>query len=203
MWRWYNAPGGRSVSLRPDQHGTTRAMLSVQQPPGGEQDWDTDRQKQWLRDRFADAGWQAPRVIAGMESTDDFYFDVLRQVRMPRWRKGRIVLTGDAAWCATPLAGIGTTLAITGAYVLAGELGRIDDVGAAMDAYERAMRPMVEQGQGVPKIGPRLMNPHSRLGIQLLHGALNVASRPQIRERAAKLFSRSPVEPDLSGYADA
>jgi 2-polyprenyl-6-methoxyphenol hydroxylase-like FAD-dependent oxidoreductase len=62
-----------------------------------------------------DAGWEAPRVLAATEDTDDFYFDVLRQVRMPRLSKGRIVLTGDAAWCATPIGGVGTTLAITGA----------------------------------------------------------------------------------------
>ena len=45
LWRWYNALGGRSVSLRPDRYGTARAMLSVQQPPGGEQNWGADRQK--------------------------------------------------------------------------------------------------------------------------------------------------------------
>ena len=106
LWRWYNAPGGRSVSLRPDRHGTARAMLSVQQPPGGEQDWGVDRQKAWLRECFANAGWQTDRVLDGMRSTDDFYFDVLRQARMPRWSKGRVVLTGDAAWCATPIAGL-------------------------------------------------------------------------------------------------
>ena len=72
LWRRYNAPSGRSVSLHPDRHGTARAMLSVPQPPGGEQDWDTDRQKAWLRERFADAGWQIDRVLAGMETTDDF-----------------------------------------------------------------------------------------------------------------------------------
>ncbi|WP_419807863.1 FAD-dependent monooxygenase [Sphingomonas sp.] len=92
LWRWYNAPGGRSVSLRPDRHGTARAMLSVQQPPGGEQDWDADRRKAWLRERFADAGWQTGRVLDGMATTDDFYFDVLRQVRMPRWSNGRVAL---------------------------------------------------------------------------------------------------------------
>lgn len=124
LWRWYNASGGRSVSLRPDRHGTTRAMLSVQEPPGDQLTWDPDRQKAWLRERFADAGWQTDRVLAGMAITDDFYFDVLRQVRMPRWAKDSVVLTGDAAWCATPIAGYGTTLAITGAYVLAQELIR-------------------------------------------------------------------------------
>jgi len=200
MWRWYNAPGGRSISLRPDQHGTTRAMLSIQQPPGGEQDWSVDRQKAYLIERFADAGWQAERVLAAMATTDDFYFDVLRQVRMPRWSAGHVVLTGDAAWCATPLAGIGTTLAITGAYVLASELSRTDDIATALAAYERAMRPMVEDGQGVPKIAPKMMNPHSRIGIRLLHGILGVASKPAIRGVASKLFAREPKAPDLSRY---
>lgn len=200
MWRWYNATEGRSISLRPDTHGTTRANLTLQQPPNGEQDWDADRQKTYLRERFADAGWQASRVLSGMEDTDDFYFDVLRQVRMPRWSKGHVVLTGDAAWCATPLAGIGTTLAIVGAYVLASELKRTDDITAGLAAYEAAMRPMVEEGQNVPKIGPRMMNPKSRLGIHLLHGALNIASKPAIRNLATKLFAREPKAPDLSRY---
>ncbi len=200
LWRWYNAPDGRSVSLRPDRHGTTRAMLSVQQPPGGEQEWDVDRQQAWLRERFADAGWQSARVLEGMDDTDDFYFDVLRQVRMPRWAKGRVVLTGDAAWCATPIAGLGTTLAVTGAYVLAAELARTDDSATAFAAYEEAMRPMVEDAQGVPKIAPRLMNPHSRLGIRLLHGALGIASRPAVRKITGTLFGGGGKEPDLSRY---
>ncbi|MCD7109421.1 FAD-dependent monooxygenase [Rhizobium sp. DKSPLA3] len=200
MWRWYNATDGRSISLRPDRHGTTRAMLSLQQPPNGEQDWSVEQQKAYMRQRFTDAGWQAQRVLAAMDDTDDFYFDVLRQVRMKRWSKGRVVLTGDAAWCATPLAGIGATLAVTGGYVLASELQRSSDIGQAFSAYEDAMRPMVEKGQGVPKIAPRMMNPHSRLGINLLHNALNIASKPIIRGLATKLFASEPDGPDLSHY---
>ncbi|WBV43856.1 FAD-dependent monooxygenase [Pseudoroseomonas cervicalis] len=201
LWRWYNAPGGRSLSLRPDNHGTARANLALQQKPGGEQDWDRARQQAYLRERFADAGWQAARILDGMERSEDFYFDVLRQVRLRRWSAGRVVLTGDAAWCATPLAGIGTTLAITGAYVLAGELQRHADPAAAFAAYEAAMRPMVREGQGVPKLAPRLMHPQSRLGIRLLHGALAFASRPALRDRAVRLFAREPAVPDLSRYA--
>lgn len=200
MWRWYNAPGGRSISLRPDNHGTTRATLTIQRASIGEDEWDSERQKTYLHDLFADAGWQADRVLTGMDSTHDFYFDALRQVRMKRWSKGRIVLTGDAAWCVTPLAGIGTTLAVTGAYVLAGELTHGGDIPAALKRYEHAMRPMVEDGQGVPKIGPRLMHPRSRLGIMALHGALSVASRPTIRNLATKLFAGPTKAPDLSGY---
>lgn len=202
MWRWFNATGGRSISLRPDRHGTTRAMLTLRQPPGGEQDWDIARQKAFLRARFAGAGWQAGRVVAGLEATDDFYLDVLRQVRMKRWSSGRVVLTGDAAWCATPLAGIGTTLAVTGACVLAGELARTDTVAAAFAAYERVMRPYVEKAQGVPKLAPKLMNPRTRIGIRLLHAALNVASRPAVRRVTAKVFDGRSEEPDVSGYVD-
>ncbi|UUE97951.1 FAD-dependent monooxygenase [Xanthomonas hortorum pv. pelargonii] len=200
LWRWYHTTGGRSISLRPDRHGTTRAMLSLQKVTDGEQDWDQATQKAYLREQFADAGWQAARVLDGMDSTDDFYFDALRQVRMPRWHTGRIVLTGDAAWCAAPLAGIGATLAVTGGYVLASEIARTDDLQSAFAAYATAMRPMVEQGQGVPKIGPRLMNPHSRLGIQLLHGALKFASQPSIQTIAAKLMTPSIKAPDLARY---
>lgn len=200
LWRWYNATEGRSISLRPDNHGTTRANLTIQQAPNGEHQWDADRQKAYLRERFTDAGWKAERVLVGMDQTSDFYFDVLRQVHMKRWSSGRVVLTGDAAWCATPLAGIGTTLAVTGAYILASELHRSDDVATALKAYEAAMRPMVEDAQGVPKIAPRMMNPRSRFGIQLLHGALGIASRPTIRNLAVKLFARESRTPDLSGY---
>jgi len=199
-WRWYHTTGGRSISLRPDRHGTTRAMLGIRKPPEDEQDWPVERQKQFLRERFVDAGWQAQRVLDGMDATDDFYFDVLRQVRMPRWHAGRVVLTGDAAWCVTPLGGIGATLAVTGAWVLAGELARNAEPATAFVAYETAMRRMVDQAQGVPKIAPRLMNPHSRLGVHLLHGVLALATRPPLRSLTAKLSNRSLDAPDIRRY---
>jgi 2-polyprenyl-6-methoxyphenol hydroxylase-like FAD-dependent oxidoreductase len=200
LWRWYHTTGGRGISLRPDRHGTTRAMLSVHKEPKGEQEWSVERKKAWLREQFHDAGWQAKRVLAGMETTDDFYFDVLRQVRLPRWSKDRIVLLGDAAWCVTPLGGVGATLALTGGYVLASELARTDDVAQAASAYETQMRPMVEDVQGIPKIVPRMANPHSRLGLKLLHGVLKIASLPAFRDAASKLFARPLKEPDLSRY---
>ena len=196
LWRWYNATQGRGVTLRPDSHGTTRAALTIQKKPEGEQDLDVGEQKRFLRERFADAGWQSDRVLAGMETTDDFYFDVLRQVRMPRWSKGHVVLTGDAAWCATPIAGMGTTLAVVGSYVLAGELSRLDEPTEALAAYEEFMRPLVDKAQSLPKIGPRLLNPHSRIGIAVLHSVLRIATRPAVRDLASKLFTRQSAKPD-------
>lgn len=201
MWRWFNAPGGRGISLRPDRHGTTRAMLMLQRSHAGEQHWEPARQRAWLRQRFADAGWEASRVLDAMDETDDFYFDALRQVQMERWSNGRVVLLGDAAWCATPLAGIGATLSITGACVLAGAMSRSGSMGKAFQFYEEAMRPMVARSQGVSKAFPRLANPRTRLGIGVLHAALRVASHPMTQRLASKRPAKRSHEPELPEHA--
>ncbi len=135
-----------------------------------------------------------------MDRSDDFYFEVLRQVRMDRWSKGRVVLTGDGAWCATPLSGIGTTLAIVGGYVLAGELARTSDLAAALASYEWIMRPFVKEGQGVPKFVPRLLWPHSRFGLGMLRGLIRFASRPAVRKTFAKAFVRNSKSVELPSY---
>lgn len=200
LWRWFHTTGGRSVSLRPDMHGTIRATLSVQEPPGPEQDWPFDKQKAWLRERFADVGWEAPRVLEAMDNATDFYFDTLRQVRLPKWSKGRVALTGDAAWCVTPLGGVGATLAVVGGYILAGEMSRQRDLETAFQAYEAKLRSFVEEAQGIPKIVPRMANPRSRLGLMLLHGTLQVASAPGIKRLFGKLIGGNSKNIDLPEY---
>lgn len=203
MWRWFHTTRGRSISLRPDQHGTTRAMLSVQKPPGKEADWTVDQQKAWLRQQFADVGWQASRVIREMETTEDFYFDVLRQVRLTRWSNNRVALVGDAAWCVTTLGGVGATLAVVGAYILAGEMASNTDPVSAYAEYEKKLRAFVEKAQGIPKIVPRLANPHSRFGLAVLNGAVRLASTRGVSQLLGKLTGKSKdlVLPDYDAAA--
>ena len=138
-----------------------------------------------------------------MADTPDFYLDVLRQVRMPTWSKGRVVLTGDAAWCVTPLGGVGATLAVVGAYILAGELSRDTDVTAAFASHGERLRDYVEKAQGIPKIVPRMANPHSRLGLMLLHGTVRAASLPGVRELFGKLVSGNSNDIALPDYDKA
>ncbi|KFE58514.1 FAD-dependent monooxygenase [Hyalangium minutum] len=187
--RWFNAPGGRSVFLRPDHVGTTRALLGLQEKPVGYEDLSRDEQKAMLKEKFADAGWETPRVLAGLDDARDFYFEAIGQVKMDRWSIGRVVLTGDAAWCASPISGMGTSLALVGAYVLAGELGRHEDHAEAFAAYERIMRPYVDQAQDVPKLGPRIAQPQTRTGIALQQAALSLATKPGLSRLAGKLLS--------------
>lgn len=197
--RWYSAPGGRSVFLRPDRYGTTRAVLTLKHEARKASDLSDAEAKAWLKETFADAGWETPRVLDGLEKADDLYFEVLRQVRIDRWSKGHVVLNGDAAWCATPVSGIGTTLAVVGAYVLAGELAKTDDHAEAFEAYDRIMRPFVEQGQGAGK-GPDWTHPQSRFGITLQRATLNLLSKALIRDAFLKLMMRDPDDIELPDY---
>lgn len=81
-------------------------------------------------------------------SAPDFYFDAACQIRIPRWSNGRITLLGDAAGCPSPLSGMGTSLAVVGAYILAGELKEANgDYTVAFDRYEEKMRGFTEACQ--------------------------------------------------------
>lgn len=197
--RWFNAPGGRSVFLRPDRHGTTRAVLTLKHEARETGNLSDDELKSWLKTTFADAGWETARVLDGLDKADDLYFEVLRQVRMDRWSKGRVALTGDAAWCATPVSGVGTTLAVVGAYVLAGELANTDDHAAAFQAYDRIMRPFVEAGQGKGK-GPAWTHPQTRFGITLQRAMLNLLSKPILRDAFLALGMHDPEDIKLPDY---
>lgn len=200
LCRIFTAAEGRSIWLRPDNKGTIRAILVVQKPPEGEENFSVEQQKAFLKERFEDAGWEAPRVLKGMETTSDFYFDVIRQVKMDCWSRGNVVLTGDAAWCATPISGIGTTLAIVGSYVLAGELSKMTSIDDALLNYEKIMRPFVEDGQDVPKIAPKMLQPQSRFAVALQRTVLRVASTPGIKQVAAKLLMPGADKIDLPDY---
>ncbi|MDO9377419.1 MAG: FAD-dependent monooxygenase [Nocardioidaceae bacterium] len=191
-WRWLSVPGARSVSLRPDDRGTTRASLSFMSGPNGFDRLDRDAQVAQLRDRFGDLGWETARVLDGLEDASDLYVEDLTQVLSPTWVAGRACLLGDAAWCVTPVAGGGTSLALTGAYVLAAELGRLapgEHPAAGLAAYEAWMRPLVEDVQGLPPGVPGLANPRSRIGVGLFHTATRIASTRLVRNLAGRLTS--------------
>ena len=187
--RWYNAPGGRSAGVRPDNTGTTRAFLNVQGRRHLAPGTGTAAQKAFLRACFDGAGWEVPRLLAGMESAEDFWFDDLRQVRMQRWSSGAVVLTGDAAWCVTPLGGAGASLALLGAYVLAAELRRDGSVAEALARYEHVLRPLVQKSQGIPKLVPRLTHPRSRTGVAILRSVQRIVAAPMLAKAAVKSFT--------------
>ncbi|OBG78876.1 hypothetical protein A5700_01445 [Mycobacterium sp. E1214] len=83
---------------------------------------DTQAQFAELERRMAGDGWVRPQLLEYMRTAPDFYFDEMAQIKMDRWSRGRVALVGDAGYCCSPLSGQGTSVALLGGYVLAGEL---------------------------------------------------------------------------------
>ena len=118
---------------------------------------DTEAQKALLTERLAGLGGDVPRLLEAMREAPDFYFDAMAQVKMDSWVTHRAALVGDAGYCPSPLSGQGSSLALTGAYVLADELGRegeSGDLDAALARYDARMRPFVEANQALATENP-------------------------------------------------
>ncbi|MET8756907.1 FAD-dependent monooxygenase [Lentzea sp. NPDC004782] len=111
---------------------------------------DLEAHKKILKERGAHLGWEAPVLLGKLDSVEDLYFDAMTQIRMDTWSRGRIVLVGDAAHCAAPTSGRGTSQALLGAYVLAEELAAAHgDHRTAFTAYESALREHVAANQEI------------------------------------------------------
>lgn len=188
MWaRWYNAPGRRLILLRPDTKAEasqqiTRASLWICSNSAKLQGYSKltiAEQKALMHELFHDAGWEATRVLADMDTADDFYLSEVAQVKMDdtSWSNGRMAVLGDAAYCPSPISGMGTTVAIVGAYILAGEIARNPkDPKAAFASYEKVMRPFVTKAQKLIPGAPQLANPETAWGIWFMNSILGLVS---------------------------
>lgn len=194
--KWYNAPGGRCVFLRPDHTaGCTRAYLSIMSSKAAAyKDLDVAGQKKLMRELFLDAGGEASRVLEAMDKADDWYMQEIAQVKMQHLSAGRVVLLGDAAYCPSPISGMGTSLAIVGAYILAGEIAKCGgDNEKGLRTYEETMRPYVSKAQSLPPGAPAILNPQTKWGIAALNCFLGFISRSGLTTLLDK-FSSPPAE---------
>ena len=207
-WNIYHALGSRSISLRPDPHGTIRAMFT-RMPCNDAQKkaWlkasksDRQTQQKLLKWEFADAGWQAQRLLDAMDQAPDFYFQAVEQIKMSKWSNSRVICIGDAAHAPTPLTGMGTSLAIIGAYVLAGELNKLDHSehpSKALEAYESSFGPFVEETQKIPFFVPALMHPETAWKRWLLQAFVGAFSKAAAIPWLTNRFSDDDNEDNFS-----
>jgi 2-polyprenyl-6-methoxyphenol hydroxylase-like FAD-dependent oxidoreductase len=125
-----------------------RAMIGFMDPDLQIDYRDTAAQFAELERRMAEDGWVRPQLLDYMKSASDFYFDEMSQIVMDHWSLGRVALVGDAAYCCSPLSGQGTSVALLGAYILAGELKLAgDDHGLAYSNYFQIFQPYTERTQ--------------------------------------------------------
>ncbi|MEU7742206.1 FAD-dependent monooxygenase [Nonomuraea sp. NPDC049158] len=141
------APGRTANVYSTKQDSNAKALFMWSSQPLAYDRRDLAQQKELLAQAMAGVEWEVPALLEAVRGSTDFYFDSVSQIHMDRWSKGRVVLVGDAAYCASPASGQGTSLALVGAYVLAGELA----AGGGVDGYEREMRAFVDANQ---QLGP-------------------------------------------------
>ena len=154
---------------------------------------DALRQRGLLRDAFANMHEQVDGWLGEIDRTPAFYFDSISQLRLDRWSRRRVTLAGDAGYCPGPAVGGSTSLAVLGAYVLAGELARADgDHLRAFAAYELQMREPVHRSRAFARGAARGIIPGSRLGVwALTRGAQLVSLLPGSLSRSlAKLNAK-------------
>ena len=134
-----DAPG-LMLATGKDTHARTYLGFSTAEPLDYDHR-DVTAQKRFITERYVGAGWEYPRILAYMQDAADFYFYSANQVRMDRWSLGRVVLVGDAGYSVTPATGQGTSVAMVGSYVLAGELAMHGtSLVAGVRSYEDELR---------------------------------------------------------------
>jgi 2-polyprenyl-6-methoxyphenol hydroxylase-like FAD-dependent oxidoreductase len=204
----YIAPGRRVLFTRrhrADQIQVYIFLVAASSLLQGVQKNDVHAEKRVFKEALRGVGWKAEEYVKWMQDADDFYCERLSTVDMPAWSEGNVVLLGDAAYCPSAMTGMGTTSAVVGAYVLAGEIGKAcqnpssgdeakEGIPSALKAYEEKMRPFMQQVQAgiTPDNGWWTKLPASWWGIAFLNFLLGVAAWLRL-DAFAKLLSREEV----------
>jgi 2-polyprenyl-6-methoxyphenol hydroxylase-like FAD-dependent oxidoreductase len=185
----WNTPGRRAALYAVGSGGQVFALLSFRRPDlPFDAFHNQEAQRALVAAAFPDECWEIPRMVTRMRAADDLFFDAISQIRMTNWSRGRVSLVGDAAYAPSFLTGQGTSLALVGAYVLAGELAAHTDHAEAFDAYEKVLRPFVTLNQELANEGDTALFP---------------ATEEALRKRNAALrtLSALPAEPPHATYS--
>ncbi|MER8102571.1 FAD-dependent monooxygenase [Kitasatospora sp. NPDC094016] len=155
-WEVIHQPNGQAawgcmaMTVRDNSELRVFAIFMSDEPVEDLLPRDLAEQRRLVAERCAGLRWEVPQFLKSLGEGDAFHYDVVAQIRMDRWSQGRVALLGDAGYCCSPATGQGTSVALTAAYVLAGELHAADgDHEAAYQAYERRLRGHVAANQAI------------------------------------------------------
>ncbi|KAF2499920.1 FAD/NAD(P)-binding domain-containing protein [Lophium mytilinum] len=191
----YSAVGGRfmSVGLDPSGHSRvllmnihSRGKLDATLPFRQASIHGDDSLKRYIAQHYQGAGWKSNYFMQEMMDSEDFYASEIVQVKLPSLYNGRFVLVGDAGYATGP-AGGGTSLALAGAYILAGEVGKhTGDLAAGLKGYEQQMRPIIKEMQKIPPFITTILAPQTTWGIWLRNYAFAFIAWTGIADFAQK-----------------
>ncbi|MFF5034908.1 FAD-dependent monooxygenase [Nocardia salmonicida] len=193
---------GAMLGIRPDgDPATAKAIITMRTEVDPALRRDINAQRALIAETIGDAGWHAPAVLAAMESTPDFYFDEIARVDVPELSIGRVTLIGDAGYCGSPLSGMGTAMAIVGAYVLAAEIAATpDDLAGAQQRYQDKITPFLDKAKEIPGGGMAMMIPKSPLLTRLAKANVRLMMSRPMRPLTKKIFFGHTEEFALPTY---
>lgn len=140
-----------------------------------------------LRREFSGLGSATDRLLALCPEYP--YDDVVAQIVVPRFQKGRTVLLGDAGGAVSLLAGQGGSLAIAGAALLADILGPVtsgEEIIPALAGFERRWRPVVEEAQAAGRRAASSFLPANRTQQLLRRWTIRATHLPGIDRLVAR-----------------
>ncbi|MEU4658961.1 FAD-dependent monooxygenase [Streptomyces sp. NPDC023723] len=150
---------------------------------------DPRAQRDLVAATFPDRRWEIPRLVAALREADDLFFDIVSQIHLPTWSKGRVALAGDAAHAPSFLSGQGSSLSLVGAYVLAGELATHADHTAAFSAYEKTLREFVTLNQALAGTGGTVVTPRTQQELDARDRALRDRTALPSEERGRAAYN--------------
>ena len=113
---------------------------------------------------------------------------------MDTWSQGRVALIGDACFCPSLLAGQGSALAMTGAYVLAGELKKAGgDYHIAFRNYEQLFYPLIIRKQRAAERFSGSFAPKTKFGIFVRNQVIRLMSLPFVANLAMGRLLSDPL----------
>ncbi|MFT3697004.1 MAG: FAD-dependent monooxygenase [Kofleriaceae bacterium] len=142
----FNVPG-KAIMLNAYKANTDIIFSFVSEKELPYDHRDEAQQRRIIAEQFATVPWRARELLREIDHSTSFYFDKLCQIRMPQWSKGRVVLVGDAGYCASPAAGMGGSLALDGAAAFADAMREHADLSSAFASYDARLRPFVDEIQ--------------------------------------------------------
>ncbi|MCS0638335.1 FAD-dependent monooxygenase [Streptomyces sp. LP05-1] len=182
----WNTPG-RTAALyahEPDDRVHGFLAFTREEPPF-DAFRDPRAQHELVAARFPERTWHLPRLVAAAREADDLFFDIVSQIHLPTWSRGRVALAGDAAHATSFLSGQGTSVSLVGAYVLAGELASHADHADAFAAYERRVRPFAERNQALATPGGTIVTPTTQEMLDTRDKALRDPAGPALAQDSA------------------
>ncbi|MGP3912227.1 FAD-dependent monooxygenase [Nonomuraea sp. 10N515B] len=187
---------GRMAGMGAPRMADARAVFLFRTPePLDYHHRDVAAQKRFLREHFDGMGWEVPRIMAELDDTPAFYFDSITQLRLDTWSRGRVTLVGDAGYCPGPAVGGSTSLAVVGAYILAGELAAHGgDHTRAFPAYEAEIGDYVRRSRTFAVNAAKRIVPGSRFELWALGAAVGLVTHlPAALTRAATKITSKGV----------